>query len=74
MLVDDTLGLQAYMRIDALARLLREDETLSGAAVTIDPAASGIASTRRSRLLPAIAGVACVRPPFRIFARRWPKT
>ena len=56
MLVDDTLGLQAYMRIDELARLLREDQTISGVAVTIDPA-------MRDRFyadvkaMPAIAGV-----------------
>ena len=37
-LVDDSLGLQAYMRIDAVQRMLREGPTLSGAALTLDPA------------------------------------
>ena len=38
-LVDDSLGLQAYMRIDALQRMLHEGSTLSGAALTLDPGA-----------------------------------
>jgi putative ABC transport system permease protein len=37
-LIDDTLGLQAYMRIDALHRLLREGEVVSGTSVTLDEA------------------------------------
>ena len=37
-LVDDRMGLQAYMHVDAVRRLLRESETVSGVAVTIDPA------------------------------------
>ena len=43
-LVDDTLGLQAYMEIDALHRLMREGRVLTGAALTIDPGGP-IAST-----------------------------
>ena len=38
-LVDDSMGLQAYMEIGALHRLLREGGTVSGAALTVDPAA-----------------------------------
>jgi putative ABC transport system permease protein len=38
-LVDDSMGLQAYMRIDAVRRMMREGGVISGAAVTIDPAA-----------------------------------
>jgi putative ABC transport system permease protein len=56
-LVDDTLGLQAYMRLDAVHRMLREGETITGAAVMLDPAAvpefySDV------KVMPAIAGVA----------------
>jgi putative ABC transport system permease protein len=55
--VDDALGLQAYMRLPALHRMLREGDVVSGAAVTIDEA-------QRQRFyaavktMPAIAGVA----------------
>ena len=41
-LVDDTLGLQAYMDINALHRLMREGRVLTGAALTIDPAATDL--------------------------------
>lgn len=57
MLVDDTLGLQAYMRLDEVSRLLREGQTVSAVALTIDPA-------MRERFydevkaMPAVAGVA----------------
>jgi putative ABC transport system permease protein len=37
-LIDDMLGLQAYMRLDALHDLLREGEVVSGASVTLDEA------------------------------------
>jgi putative ABC transport system permease protein len=56
-LVDDSLGLQAYMQIEALRRLLHEGDTVSSVAVTMDPA-------ERTRFyasvkaLPSIAGVA----------------
>ena len=57
MLVDDSLGLQAYMRQNALHRLLGEGPTITGAAVTVDPAAMDrfyIAV----KTMPAVAGVA----------------
>jgi putative ABC transport system permease protein len=38
-LVDDSVGLQAYLRADVVARLLREGPTISAAALTFDPAA-----------------------------------
>jgi putative ABC transport system permease protein len=38
-LVDDSMGLQAYMQLDAVRRLMREGVVISGAAVTIDPGA-----------------------------------
>ena len=56
-LVDDSLGLQAYMQIDALRRLMREGGTVSGAVMMVDPAAID-ALNQRVKLVPAIAGVA----------------
>jgi putative ABC transport system permease protein len=38
-LVDDSMGLQAYMDIDAVRGLMREGSVVSGAALTVDPAA-----------------------------------
>jgi putative ABC transport system permease protein len=38
-LVDDSMGLQAYMNIDAVRRLMREASVVSGAALTIDSSA-----------------------------------
>jgi putative ABC transport system permease protein len=56
-LVDDSLGLQAYMQIEPLRRMLQEGDTVSSVALTMDPA-------ERDRFyatvkaLPSIAGVA----------------
>jgi putative ABC transport system permease protein len=55
-LVDDMFGIAAYMEIGALHRLLREDETLSGAALVIDPARERDLSVAVKQL-PAVAGV-----------------
>jgi putative ABC transport system permease protein len=56
-LVDDALGLQSYMHIDAVRRLLREGPSISGAFVTLDPAARD-AFYADVKLMPAVAGVA----------------
>jgi putative ABC transport system permease protein len=56
-LVDDSIGLQAYMHIDAVQRMLHEGATLSGAAVTLDPAAVARFYTK-VKLVPAVAGIA----------------
>lgn len=57
MLIDDSLGLQAYMRNDALHRILGEGDTMTGAAITVDPAAmEHFYSTVKA--MPAVAGVA----------------
>jgi putative ABC transport system permease protein len=56
-LVDDSLGLQAYMRIDTLRRLLHEGPVVSGAYLTVDPSLTG-AFYRQVKLMPAVAGVA----------------
>jgi putative ABC transport system permease protein len=57
LLVDDSVGLQAYMRIDALRKMLHEGEVITGAAVTLDPSAIG-RFYATVKTLPAIAGVA----------------
>jgi putative ABC transport system permease protein len=56
-LVDDSMGLQAYMRIDALQRLLHEGDVVTGAAMTLDPAQTQ-RFYREVKLTPAVAGVA----------------
>ena len=55
-LVDDSMGLQAYMEIDALRRLLHEGAVITGASVTIDPAARA-RFYADVKALPAVAGV-----------------
>jgi len=56
-MVDDALGLQAYMRLEALHRLLREGDLVSGTALTIDQAERG-RFYAAVKAMPAIAGVA----------------
>ncbi len=56
-LVDDSMGLQAYMDIGTLRRLLHEGGTLSGAAMMVDGGQVD-ALNARVKLLPAVAGVA----------------
>jgi putative ABC transport system permease protein len=56
-LVDDSLGLQAYMRLEPLHRMLREGHSVSSVALTLDPAARArFYAAVKAR--PAIAGVA----------------
>jgi putative ABC transport system permease protein len=55
-LVDDSMGLQAYMDIDAVRRLMREGGVITGAAVTLDRAAKG-AFYQKVKTLPVVAGV-----------------
>jgi putative ABC transport system permease protein len=59
-LVDDIFGISAYMEMTALHRLLREDRTLSGAALVIDSAREQ-ELVGRLKLVPAVAGVAAKR-------------
>jgi putative ABC transport system permease protein len=56
-LVEDTLGLQAYMRDESLHRLLREGRVRSAVAVTVDPQAME-RFYAEVKLMPAVAGVA----------------
>jgi len=55
MLVDDMFGLQAYMRLDELGRLLRERDTISAVSVTVDPAVRD-RFYAEVKVVPAIAG------------------
>jgi putative ABC transport system permease protein len=67
-LVDDVMGTSAYMEIGALHRLMREDATLSGAALVVDPAQEA-ALTSRLKQVPAVAGVASKRVLLENFRR-----
>lgn len=55
-LVDDDMGLQAYMHLDAIGRLLREGPVSSAAAVTLDPAERD-RFYARIKVMPAVAGI-----------------
>jgi len=56
-IIDDIMGLQAYMDIAALGRLMREGRTVSGVYLQVDPAALQPLYARL-KLTPAVAGVA----------------
>jgi putative ABC transport system permease protein len=56
-LVDDSFGLQAYMRLDALRPILHEGDAVSAVALTMDPAARDRFYTA-VKGMPAVAGVA----------------
>ena len=56
-LVDDSLGLQAYMSPAAVRRMLHEGDTVSSVALTMDPAVRE-AFYAAVKAMPAIAGVA----------------
>jgi putative ABC transport system permease protein len=56
-LVEDTMGVAAWMEISALHRLLREGGSLSGAHMLVDPAELQTLY-RNLKALPAVAGVA----------------
>jgi putative ABC transport system permease protein len=55
-LVDEFMGTNAYMRIDALHRLMQEGDSVSGAYLQVDPLATNglFAALKRT---PAVAGV-----------------
>jgi len=72
-LVDDSLGLQAYMRIDAVRRLLREGGTVSGAAMTVDAAALD-RFYADVKAMPAVAGVALREVTLRNFRETMAET
>lgn len=55
-LVDEPVGLGAYMELAGIQRLLRESATMSGAYLRVDPAASAPLYSLLKRM-PAVAGV-----------------
>jgi putative ABC transport system permease protein len=65
-LIDDIMGLQAYMEIGALGRLMREGRTVSGVYLHVDPAALEPLYARL-KLTPAVAGVAIREAALRNF-------
>jgi putative ABC transport system permease protein len=73
MLVDDSIGLQAYMRQDALHRLLGEGDTVSGAAVTVDPGSMD-RFYAAVKTMPAVAGVAIREMTLRNFRETMAET
>ena len=56
-LSDELIGISAYMDAQALARLLREDNLISGAYLRVDPKYADQLYTRLKRM-PAVSGVA----------------
>jgi putative ABC transport system permease protein len=72
-LVDDSMGLQAYMRADALHDLLGEGEVVSGAQLTVDPAAMQRFYTE-VKAMPAVAGVALRETTLRNFRETMAET
>lgn len=65
-LVDDVMGLAAYLDLDALHRLMRESGTLSSALVLYDPRLE-TALLRALKARPAVAGVTLKRTVLRRF-------
>jgi putative ABC transport system permease protein len=56
-LIDDNMGLQAYMSLDALRRVMREGSVISGAYLQVDE--SRVRDLyARLKIVPAVAGVA----------------
>jgi putative ABC transport system permease protein len=66
--VDDLLGVSAYMRMDALHRLLQEDATVSSAALLVDSRLESTLSATLKRI-PAVAAVASKRIVLENFRR-----
>lgn len=64
--IDDIMGLQAYLDITALGRLMREGGTVSGAYLQVDPAALE-SLYAKLKLTPAVAGVAIRETALRNF-------
>ncbi|HSW38397.1 MAG TPA: ABC transporter permease [Acidobacteriota bacterium] len=67
-LVDEFIGLSVYMDKQALHRLLREDEKLSGAYLQVD-AGETQRLYRKLKSIPAVAGVSLTEESLRSFER-----
>lgn len=72
-LIDDSLGLQAYMRADALHRMLQEGPVVSAVHVTLDPAAQP-SFYRAVKAMPAVAGVSLTELAVRNFRETMAET
>jgi putative ABC transport system permease protein len=72
-LIDDTLGLQAYMQVDAVHRLLREGGVVSGASVTLDEGALR-RFYREVKRMPVVAGVSLREIALQNFRRTMAET
>lgn len=64
--VDEKFGLQGHMRLDALLAVLDEEQGVSGALLTVDPAAQARVE-RRLADMPAVANVSSLRDMARRF-------
>jgi putative ABC transport system permease protein len=64
--VDDILGLSIYMEVDALHRLMRESDVVSGALLLVDPAREAELSAVL-KALPAVAGAGFKRAVLQSF-------
>jgi putative ABC transport system permease protein len=65
-LVDDTMGLSMYMELDAVHRLMREGDVLSGAVLLIDSSREAALSSELKRL-PVVAGAGFKRAVLQSF-------
>jgi putative ABC transport system permease protein len=72
-IVDEYLGLSAYMRLEALRTLLREGRLVSGAHLLID-AREEAALYQRLEAMPAVAGVSSTRAMVENFVRQMDET
>ena len=73
-LLDDISGLNAYMDIEALNRLMREGQRISGAMLTTDPLYMP-AIYRRLKETPHVASVTIRQASVDSFqATQWPRT
>jgi putative ABC transport system permease protein len=72
-LLDDYLGLSAYMSLDALRRLVRQGDTLSGAYLLVD-ARDERSLFARLKAVPAVAAVAVKRAAVESFNRQMEET
>ncbi len=72
-LVDEHLGLAAYMDAAAVNRLMREAGTLSGAYLLVDPVQER-ALHRRLKAIPSVAGVALTRAALETFRKQMDET
>jgi putative ABC transport system permease protein len=72
-IVEEYMGTAAYMEIDALRELAGEGDALTGAFLTVDPAAAGaLYATLKS--IPAVAGVALKRTAIESFNKTLAET